>query len=1045
MADTTMPATSAETTANETTQDPIHFDTLWSTAQAALTVYAGEPWSARGDADPGVTLLQALTYGVSDMGFRHSLPLTDLLTPAHASVKGAQSLAHDEGVGIFAREFGPEQALTCGPVTLDDYRRAILDLTVDDQDDSTFLFRDVQIAALPQDQSYAYTYDPGKYSFGFVTSGTTPSDRRPVNGRYRLWVTLNPNPNWSEEAVGAIKARLQAFLQRNRNLCEAEITDIVVTTYDLNWLETSRVALELRDDLPAERVETVVAQALWAANATLLPWPTRSTAEAWLARGADAESVYAGPQLQYGWITDLPASRGMTALGKLEQRSVSSSLLTAAMMAAAPDLNQVTWVDQTRTARSLPFEIPADQQLQLWVFPWDGSLLRQSIDEQIIVLKRGQPIRLDFDKITQQWQRLLTQATQATRDKTRQVPYGRYRHPGFYRSAGSWLPPVYGLQQAADQFKNDRHGQQLLRFLRPFEQQVADQGDLLERLPRLLAFDGRDPDAVVWGAADWPKADEDDLAVEQSTVALGDRNESGSTWHALHAVSDAQAHDNEQELAILDYLLGYFGEQRAPRALVAGDPRDTDAIRQQKFRAVQQGFLRQATRLAYDRAAISISKISALQRKLAARLGIGDALFDEALERANAPFPRDPLPFYLIEHQELLPIAPEPKAVTSDWPGGQKMTSATDDKQVLTLTLANPNQAALKTGQLIELQATTKSDKTLEAITAIVIHQVVSEENANPVVVNIDLTEHMRLQHSLSILKDSQTYTWHWQIGQTWLKRLTYEVKYDGRPSQPTAPNERVLTVDAALPIGLAPGQRLAWRPKARWQLLPTQSDLDDEKIKDLPDIVVEVTAVDRVRGTLTVQWVAAIANAHGDKPVDLHTAATSLAWPEQPGLYAWSMPYQDETFSFTLSVVLNRQWLGDQGNAGELNQWIEQIVRDEVPSHLNVQVCWLDQNSFTLFANKYRAWQDNNRPVGDLSYELLRLLGIGERPIDQRAGIGFVQVASDATSSELEKARDAALNNDPNSTKFLQDYQNDQIVYVGDVEKSSPTPRYLN
>ncbi|KWI28420.1 hypothetical protein WT71_16285 [Burkholderia stagnalis] len=1021
--------------------DALHFDTLWSTAQDALTVYANKRWSARGDGDPGVTLLQALSFGVSDMSYRHTLPLTDLLTPSPDDAKNHEtddegSLSHDGQ--IFAKAFGPETALTCGPVTLDDYRRAILDLSMDDTSSpATLLFRDVQIAKIANADDYQYQYDPNNYSFGFVGNGHADHTFK-VAGRYRLWVTCNPGV--TEDVAGT---RLTEFLKRHRNLCEWEITDIKYPAWNHSPRETDPntalvATVELADDLPNEQVAEVVARAIWAANDVLLPWATRQPAQTRLDQNERAEAIYWGPKLEHGWLATLPSARGVDDKAQLVPRSVELSDLTAAME-AVPGVKRVAWSGGTQ------FKISADCQGLLWFNPYWGALENGVLGKALVVRKRGQPAPYTEEVVNSKLIALWALAKLVNRDPSRSVAYGQYRQPSYYRTAGSWLPPVYGLQQGRDTFQDDWPAQQLIRFLRPFEQQVADCGDLLERLPRLLAFDGRAIDAAVWGAADWPKPAEDGLADEQTDVAIG-KAERDTLLKESHAWSI----DHEKELQILDYLLGYFGERRSYRTLLK--PGDDE------FRVVQQGFLRQVTRLAYDRAAISISKISALQRRIAARLGIGQELFDEAQEKENASFPKA-LPFYLIEHQELLPVAPDPKAFVSDRLADQTVKDASPNNDskypILTLTLANPNHVAFKEGQLIELQATRENvGDTLEPITAIVIHHVKSSLAADPAILEIALNDHVRLQRSLTILRDVANHTWRWRLGQNWLKRLAIDVEYDQGPDAASLlENEKRLKISGALPVDLVPGTRLAWRPKARWLLVPTPADLSDSKIKDLPDYVVEVVAVDRVGGTVTVKWVTIIKNGTQTKgnvitvlPINVDAAKETkpAEWPDLPNLYAWSIPYSGDAFAFTMSVVLNREWLQANGNPAELDQWIQQIVRDEVPSHLNVQVCWLSAESFHAFASRYRTWQDKGRPVGDQSYELLRLLGIGERPTDRRAGIGFVQVATDEVSQKLEKTRDAAPDKDNPSPSFEKEYQNNQIVYVAGEGKAGLSLRPL-
>lgn len=1025
------------TVVSEQGLERIHFDTLWSTVQDAIAVYAGQRWTERGEHDPGVTLLQAISFAVSDLAYRHTLPFKDLLTPAdryakHSDVSAGTAVTWlDHDGKLFAPAFGPEWALTCGPVTLDDYRRAVLDLTTKD---GVFYFRDVQLAPFGTSERYAYAYNEKRYAFQFVSKETTGPATKLVAGGYRMWVTLNAGVK-EKDALDVLKT----YLKENRNLCEREITQITTVKREplistkTNGTPDFRMVLELRDDTPVADIPETVAEALLAADDWLLPRVVRDTASARLDRGERAERIYEGPRLEHGWIEQMPPAL-IAKDGTFAARSLSLQDLRSALM-SVPNVKSVQWLDSKDQALSpAVLQVPRDQHGWLWLTP-DGTLDATRLPS-LLVRKRGQPVSVKSPELAaalaaKQEMRAEFER-QVMKAPTRVILAGRYRQPGYYRTTGALLPGVYGLQQEASRLEGP--ATRLMAFLRPFEQVLADTADQLAKLPTVLAFDGRDRDARVWGGADWPRRDEDPLASEQTEVVFGKADVPNAIRHRLNEQVLQNATDGEKELAILNYLLGYFGEQRAARTLLAAD--------ETEFRWVQQGYLRQITRLGYERAAISISKISALQRRIAARLGIGSMLFDERLQQAKAKWPEN-MPFFVIEHQELLPVAPAPAQVTDNWPENQTVkdkgsvntpTSGNDaGLDILTLKLEGAVANSLQVGQLIELRQGTS-----EPITAIVIHDV-PDRGATSATVTINLGEHARLKRSLAAL-EKQNPAWLWRLSPTWLTRVVYDFKYDEPPKDLKQPKVR-LTVGPSFPVGLKVGDRLACRPKARWQITPTTADLG--KNQTLTDIVMEIEAVDAVQGTITVKWVGEKSfvmpqtNNPVVEPVGLSDIKqpTPAAWPkpEDAKQYGWAAPYVAETFSFTLSVVLNRNWLHGYGNPTELDQWIQQIVREEVPSHLVAQVHWLENDSFTTFAGTYRGWQNNSRPVGDQSYSLLSFLGIGVRPADTRTGIGFVQVASPEGAANLATQ----------TAKYPTPYVDAQVVYVAKKEDAVVSATY--
>lgn len=1026
MADTRTAVTPPLMPVSEAVQEQIHFDTLWATTQAALEVYAGQRWTARNDDDPGVTLLQAFAYGVSDVSYRHTLPLIDVLTPGSLPTQPSTAgpLIHlDHTAGVFAPEFGPERALTSSPVTLDDYRRAILDLTISVDGHDVFCFRDAQIARVPAEESYRYSYNPVNYAFQFLPDGPSTGQPHRVSGQYWLSVTLTPGVD-----EPSARNTLVEYLKNHRNLCEQEIIPQPFVKVEL---QTPTVQLFLDDDLPeGEAMNQAVAQALWAINLALLPAAIREPAASRLARGEAAEQVYAGPQLDHGWISHLPPPRPMDD-AKLTLSAVNVQELSAAAVGAVPGINAVNWVKADNIT------VPKNQQVQLWV---DNKGELQSPGRYIQLYKRGQLIATTHweAKVKEAYNQLNQTASWATNDPLRVVPYGRNRHPGFYRTVGASLPPVYGLQQAAEEVAADVDAKNLLQFLRPFEQLLANSADQLKKLPRLLAFDGRDPEAALWGAAQWPLVSDDPLAFEQTHQVV-----TPDVMAALTTEINDQSQDNEKELAILDHLLGYFGERRAPRALNASAHQSPDGV---EFRHVQQGFLRQVTRLAYERASISISRVSALQRKVAARLGVGKMLFDERLQQSGAAFPEQPLPFYMIEHQELLPQ--NPGTVQGGWQTGHTVSNPTvsDDKKLLTLTLAGDGVQNLKPGQLIELLADGSAINLpiLEPLTALVIHHVDKTTSQ----VSIELGQQTRLGRTVPLLKNAD-YKWFWRLSQIWLKRVVYDLFFDTPPM--VKAKTATLKVTPSFPVELTEGQRFALRPRGRWLSWPTAADINGPGLAALPDVVVEVVHADPLRGTVEVKWIAHSLPKITDKKtldytqryvksvssVKLDTLTktqpdwTLLIQPEKP--YAWSMPYGHDSFAFTLSLVLNRAWLTGSQNPGALSQWIQNMVREEMPSHLKLHLHWLDEHDFNSFAHQYGMWQRDSRPVGDQSYELLRLLGIGDRPMDERAGIGFVRIVNTQESDAIE-----ARNQNKVGQAKEDELKHESVVYVRGWQQTS-------
>ncbi len=900
-------------------REQIHFDTLWAAAQDALKRYAGQRWTTLEDHDPGVTLLQALTYITSDLSYRHTLPLVDLLTPGEKDKNRRPSEA------IFAPEFGPETALTCGPVTPDDYRRAILDLNNQTQ----FYFRDAQIQGERPDQRYHYRYEANKGEFRFSKASSPALKDFVVHGGNTVWLALNPNVDraLAEQA-------LAQFLTQHRNLCEA--------FNQKKWLQPQllevKLEIELDDDFSEQHIASLLADVFLCAEAWVSPMAQRSSADALRQAGWLTERVYQGPKLEQGWITTLPPEVDYTKARWVDLFALVSELQTL------PEIVQITLLDSGNG------RIEVKPEKYPWVWRTEtGDPDYEKLIKQVRFFKRGQPISVDKNDLqTHLTEKLEAQQHALVTASSQQVPYGRFRFAADYHSAAQHLPPCYQLQQGWETLSEAQKDQvkQLYQFLLPFEQWLANGCDQLAKLPTLLSFDQRPKEPLIWGGQ-WPVIKpavgvelEDILPLQAQTD--------------LKQLIHNQSIDNDKELSILHYLLGYFGEDRAARTLLNRTP--------EEFRAVQQGFLRQITELAYERAAISVSKISALQRRIAARLGVGPELFEQT---RILPDKEEPLPFYIIENRQLLPAAPS--QLSEQW---QDIAEVEFKRQENILVLDLQGCGAVKIWQLIDLKDEKEEDETFS-----ILANVICKVEANKVYIN--LNHHVRLKHNAH--KISQH--WKWRFSEIWLKREPCPLEYAQDQINTDQPTQKRLSINPDIypyPADLKKGAEV--------------SLVCRKNGKDVTTLSAEVLNVDPIKAWIDVKL----------KISEDLKDANSQTWPSSVKDWSWTVPYSQDAFSFTISIVLNREWLDGTGDPYLTDQWIRQIVAEEVPTHIIPQIHWLGKNLYREFAQSYHLWQKDDMPLGDRSSYLLDKLSIGYIPLDKRTGIGFTHIVDEENSEEF-------------------------------------------
>src|SRR5450830_489414 len=896
---TTMPPVSPEI------KQDIHFDTLLEQARADIAVQAAQTWTDTTEHDPGVTLLEALAYNVSDLSYRHVLPLTDLLTPSDAP-----------GQTIFPEVFGPHRALTCAPLTPDDYRRALLDLY--DEANQRFYFRNVQLLPLNSDDParYRYSYNVTDQVFTFSTAleGETIEEKC-LLGDYILYLE-HARDVTAEQARPA----LDEFLLAHRNLGEG-VRKIV----NLSPAETALNASIDLDDDAADVAAVLVAQ------------------------GWRSDAIYQGPELQHGWITQLPP-----------ELDYSVDRITNFM----PLLKQWAAIPGVKSIRS--FATP--DAVNPWLEKTSAGQYRRAFGVYpITYLADGQHVKL-FKRGRQ------VTATVAEIKARRPVPAvptntpitlsaGRWRNPARYKPAGQRLPACYQLQNPQPDGRQTR----LHQFLLPFEQQLANGCDQLARLPALLSFlrqdggegggEGGNAARQIWGSQ-WPFA--------ADTIPNAISNEVHDAYRgALEDYSRNAAQSTAKELDIIDYLLSYFGEQRASRTLLL---QDGDDAWLRDFLAVQRGYLQQITELTYGRANIRVDRVSAVQRRIAARLGWAPELFDQADPAL------DTLPFYIVERRALLPQQPDP-AYNAPQTSLALDYALDDGGNVIGLTLTVADGVTLKVGQLIDFVLGEGG-----AISSNIIRRIDDQ------VITLLYADNRRLERNAERLIEAQAEaTLEWNNSDVWLYDMSYELAYAEEDGASLPEGQRRLTVKS-FPQDMAIDDTVIFTLQ---QSATDQSVTADAGSVRATPHTATVIQFDPVSGLLVLAMPAA--EWADIELTDVHR-------------WRWHVVPQEgrdpDRFSFMVSVVFNRAIVQNVADTEAAVAWIRQVVADEMPAHIVPRLHWLGEQYFGEFGSVYAQWQNNGQPLGDLSYRLLELLAIGQLREDV-GGINALRIATQAQHDE--------------------------------------------
>lgn len=891
------------------TREAIHFETLLRRARETIESCSGHKWTDTAEHDPGITLLQALCFAVSDLAYRHTHPILDLLTPVTG--KGR----------IFPEKFGPQWALTCTPITPEDFRRAILDLH--DGHGVGPMFRNALLVKSPLKgwrTPYHYHYNPSKRQFQYDEDPGNETFQ--LRGAYLLFIER------ARGMEGAGYWELGEFLERHRNLCEEVINTEWVDPEDVDI----SIEIELADD--CLDIDRVLVDVFRLVDDWVSPKTQRASAAQLLAQGLPADEIYHGPTLLHGWITALPAVRDYRQEQIIDISGVASRLLTMPGIVRLRKL-AVSGPDPWAV------RIPAGKYARCWGAKPELKLVGP--DSPVKFFKRGQkmmPRKMALPRLD------------AHPEAVPPLSAGRYRDLGAYQLAMDELPPCYGLRQALDDSLSTSEKLQRLhlhQFLLPFEHWLCAACQALEALPAKLAFDRPAPGVQDGARVDaWP--------FQEGTFA-GVLH--GAYRQRLEQAMDKVCQNEGRELALLEYLFSYFGARPAPHVWAQTSRKD--------FLDMQQRYLGKLCELNYERSNVRIDQLSSLLKRIAARLGLGAGSFASG---APAVDPAG-LPVHLIEYGRLLarPFSASDIEKAS-------LASAIENPETLELRFDRPLAYVMK-GHLIFLKAGRHLDIKWALVTSV-----------KGETIWLDLKQNHLLKKNAGYIVANPSKV---RCGGTsaWLSDMDYILSFADDQSGLDGTRRRRIQINESASV-LRVGDVIVVPGSKNLRFLLDRTTTGTKRVSDFE---ASVMSVDVATGTF-------VAEPIGDQQWPPRRGVRASRWYVKPGQRA----RQADRFSFRVGIVLDRSMLADADNVArpeEVISWVESIVAEEVPCHIEPHVHWLSHREFKQFGENYSGWQRSGASLGDGGYRLLRQLSLGRLP-EQPDGIGAVHVA---TSRELKNS----------------------------------------
>ncbi len=237
---------------------------LRSMAIERISQLSGSIWNDYNATDPGITILEALCFSILDLGYRMTFDIRDLLTE--------EGHKHPLYENVF---YEPYQVLPSAPLTIDDYRKLILENI--DGVKNIWLKATQKTIRIPED----------------VGGGVTK-----IKGFYDVFVDLDEQVD-EKETVKEIKA----LLDKNRNLCE--------DFNEIKTIEHIQVGIDAAIEVEPEANYDVILQRIISELIEYVsPTPHFYMMDEMLKKGKTVSDIFTGPFPEKGFV-DMGEIEGM--------------------------------------------------------------------------------------------------------------------------------------------------------------------------------------------------------------------------------------------------------------------------------------------------------------------------------------------------------------------------------------------------------------------------------------------------------------------------------------------------------------------------------------------------------------------------------------------------------------------------------------------------------------------------------------------------------------------------------------------------------------
>lgn len=505
------------------THNELDYSFLRTTGIAYLEKFSGKLWTDYNSHDPGITLLELLSYAITDLGARINLPIEDVL-------------ANNESQGL-KQFYEAHEILPTHPVTDLDYRKLFIDV------------KGVRNAWMMKYDHRIYV-DCENDTMDYVPFDL-PEDKKhcfKVKGLYRILIdfeTFNekefPTPTKIKKERERIENEIRCLYHTNRNLCE----DLV----DIKEVPKQNIGVCMEVELHPEVDEELVnAKIIYAIQHYFSPNVHFHTLQEMLEDKIPTEEIFDGPLLSHGFIK----------ADELQKADLRREVRLSDLINTISDIEGVKIIKDISINHCGAKSDEASDEWRICIKEGHKPML---CDESVYsFFKDVLPVNINKTKVQdylnefyENNQQLKKQLMSA--EKTLKVKKGEHLALDEYSSVVNDLPLVYGvgeigLPKSASEARKAQ-AKQLKGYLLFFDQILANYMKQLQGVKELLAI----------------KTPLTSTFLAQQVQDMPNLEELLVTDYFAHSDSDFSAwlyknltNSKEKVAQILDHLLARFAE-----------------------------------------------------------------------------------------------------------------------------------------------------------------------------------------------------------------------------------------------------------------------------------------------------------------------------------------------------------------------------------------------------------------------------------------------------------------------------------------------------